>query len=186
MDGVSIRSYAKSRRERRLPCASHQGVRLAIQRGALVPPAITASGKINAKAADAQLAEAHPVAAHLNGEPTPSHTNGAPVERLSLAETRRQREELRLRSETVEYHRKAGRLCEAAPLLNKIESEARVLRDVLTVSLPAKLGPVVCAMTPREATLTLEVALRDALAAFVEGCGRAVERAVERERGAAR
>jgi len=184
---VSLRRYARSRRERNLPIGTHVGVKKAIERGALLPPAVTASGQIVPGLADAQLAESHGVAAALGDEPTPSSTNGVLVERLSLAEVRRAREELRLRNEQLQYYRRAGELVEAAEVGKVLFASARSMRDA-ALGLPSRIVPELQGLSMHEQTLLLEGALREMLESLAEGAADGIAHCVEaeKERGATR
>jgi hypothetical protein len=167
---VSVRSYARSRRARGLPVASHTGLQKAISEGILRPPALDAAGKVVPKHADEQLRAQHPLSGAI-----PSRSSSP------LAEVRRQREELKLKSEQLEYHRRAGRLVEAAPVLAKVRSASRQLRDRLML-LTTRVLPQCAGLTLHEQILTMEAAIRDDLDAFAQDVGSGVARAVEREK----
>jgi hypothetical protein len=174
---VSIRAYARDRKSRGLPIGSHEGIRRAIAAGALLPPAVTEGGKISAREADAQLAEAHPIEASLNGKsPSPSRTDGRP-----LSEIRAEREALRLKREHLAYHRAAGELIEAQPVLRALEREARALRDRM-LTLPQRVHPTVADLPLREAMIAWEAAIGDAFDDFAQQAEQVVTQAVERER----
>lgn len=162
MEGVSLRSYARSRRERGLPLHTHVGLGKAIREGRLGPPAVTSEGRINPAEADAALAEVHPEARPVEAETesgTPSHTEP------HLGEIRRQREALRLRREHLDVVMREGKLMEAESVREAVRGAARQMRDRL-LAIPPKLAPQCAGLNEHEAFSALEREVLDALEAF--------------------
>jgi hypothetical protein len=184
VDPLSIRAYARHRKELGLTGGTHRAVQVAIARGRLKSSVSIENGKpkIDPVAADQEwTANTDTLRARGGGDPTKGRPfgslDGPPKDDaresgdLSVADQARQAQAFRLTYQAklaeLEYRQRVAELIVAADVLFEQTKAARELRDRLR-AMRDRLAPLLAAETdPHRVGLLLEGEIDRALAEFV-------------------
>ena len=158
---LSIRAYARHRKDLRLPGHSVWSVQKAIRDGRITyDPDVG----IDATRADAEW-EANTDS--LKGPPAAESTSG--VAARTLQEARAAREAFRARREELNYKREAGLLIPKTEVERQAFNTYRVVRERL-FAIPDQLGPDLAAeANPRKCITMVKAAIREALESLAGG-----------------